>query len=240
MPKTLKKQQIRDREERILGIARQQVLSQGYHGLNMDRIAEQIGVSKGTIYNHFRCKEEIIIALAVQNMEKRVELFRTAAEFRGTSRQRMFAVARANSFFFQTYPDYFRFEQMLRIDSIWEKTSEKRQFLIRSCEMRCMTMVSGIVRDAVASGDLELPGGTTPEDIVFGLWAISLGAQSIISSSESLAELGVRAPTVTLMDQIQRLLDSFGWQPLSANEDYSVLDEQITRELSKAAERTVE
>lgn len=231
-----KQLEIKQRENRILEIARSFIVAEGYHGLNMDRIAEQIGASKGTVYNHFNCKEEIIISLAVQTMEKRVALFQQAAQFKGSSRQRMFAVGRANGYFFTQYPDYFRFEQMLRIDSIWEKTSEKRRILIKTCEMQCMSVVSGIVRDAVASEDLELPQDVTPEDLVFGLWSISLGAQSIIAGSESLGELGVSSPSETLMFHIHKLLDSFGWQPLSTNFDFSSLEADIDREILKTDE----
>lgn len=228
---TPKQRAIQDREERLLATARQTILSDGYHGLNMDRLAEQIGVSKGTVYNHFACKEEIIIALAVQTMRKRLQLFQSAAQFRGTSRQRMFALGRANGHFFHEYPDYFRFEQMLRIDSIWEKTSTERRRLIKTCEMNCMAVVSGIVRDAVASEDLDLPSPVTPEDMVFGLWSISLGAQSIISSSDSLLDLGVEQPDATLMRHIHHLLDSYGWKPLSTEFDYASLEPRIDREI---------
>ncbi len=79
---TPKQLQIQNRELKILEIAREHVVSEGYHGLNMDRIAEEIKSSKGTVYNHFGCKEEIIIALAVQTMEKRAVLFQDAAQFK--------------------------------------------------------------------------------------------------------------------------------------------------------------
>ena len=71
--------------------------------MNMDRIAEEIKSSKGTVYNHFGCKEEIIIAIAVQTMEKRAVLFQDAAQFKGGSRQRILAVGHANSYFFQNF-----------------------------------------------------------------------------------------------------------------------------------------
>lgn len=233
---TPKQQEIKKREDRILSIARKRVIDDGYHGLNMDRIAEEIGASKGTIYNHFSCKEEIIIALAVQTMQKRLQLFQDAAQFKGASRHRMYALANANGFFFQHYPDYFRFEQMLSIDSIWEKTSAERRNLVKSCQMNCMAVVSGIVRDGIASEDLCLPPQTTPEDLVFGLWSISLGAQSIIASSDSLLDLGVKNPNETLTLHLHRILDSFGWNPLSNDFDYTSLESRIVQEVLSSHE----
>lgn len=230
---TPKQLEIQERELKILASARARVVSEGYHGLNMDRIAEEIKASKGTVYNHFSCKEEIIIALAVQTMEKRAELFQAAAQFKSGSRQRILAVGRANGYFFEKFPDHFRFEQMLRIDSIWEKTSEKRRILVKSCEMKCMSVVSGVVRDAIASEDLVLPENTSPEDLVFGLWSISLGAQSIMASSESLTDLGVKNPAWALHFHMQKLLDSFQWMPLSTEFDYEAVEARIDREVLK-------
>ena len=117
------------------------------------------------------------------------------------------------------------------IDSIWEKTSAERRSLIKNCEMNCMAVVSGIVRDAVASEDLTLPETMTPEDLVFGLWSISLGAHSIIASSDSLLDLGVQNPDDSLMFHINQLLDSFDWKPLATEFEYSSLEPRIDREV---------
>ncbi|MFT5093045.1 MAG: AcrR family transcriptional regulator, partial [Porticoccaceae bacterium] len=68
---TRKQREIKEREDRILGLARTMLAEGGYLGLSMDAIAEQLEYSKGTIYNHFPCKEEIIISLAVETMDRR-------------------------------------------------------------------------------------------------------------------------------------------------------------------------
>lgn len=211
---TPKKLEIRERETRILEVARPIVVKDGYHGLNMDRIAEAVKYSKGTIYNHFSCKEEIIIALAIENMNKRIELFRQAAEFKGCARYRMMAIGEAAEIFVRRYADYFQFEQILQLDSVREKTSEKRQSVIRNCEMQCMSVVAGIVRDAVANGDLVLPDQMTPESLVFGLWSLSSGAYSIILSSESLPAIGVNDPFEQVRNHTAAMLDGYGWKPL--------------------------
>ena len=208
-----KERELAEREERILAIAREQLVRDGYHGLSMDRIAATLGYSKGTIYNHFSCKEEIVIALAVETMEKRVELMRRAAGFKGSTRERLAAVGVAAGLFVQLYADHFKFEQILRLDSIWEKTTEKRRNLVRDCESSCMHVVGGIVRDAVSRDEVTLPEGTVPEDIVFGLWAMTFGTYSIMSTSDSLASLGVKDPQRTMNHHIDH---GFGWLSLAA------------------------
>jgi AcrR family transcriptional regulator len=216
---TPKKREIREREAKILEIARPIVVETGYHGLNMDRIAEALHYSKGTIYNHFSCKEEIIIALAIQNMDKRIELFRQAAQFKACPRYRMMAIGEAAEVFVRNFADYFQFEQILQLDSVREKTSEKRQAVIQNCEMQCMSVVAGIVRDAIANGDLELADPMSPESLVFGLWSLSSGAYSIILSSQSLPQIGVHDPFELVRHHTAAMMDGYGWNPLTTEFD---------------------
>lgn len=231
MPPTPKQLEIRQREERIISVARLMLRESGYHGLSMDRIAESLDYSKGTIYNHFSCKEEIVIALAIETMEKRVSLFDLAVSYPGSPRERILAVSVACERFAKHYPDHFHVETIIRNASVLAKTSEKRRMLMRSCEQRCMGMVAGIVRDAVAQGDLEMSPHLTPEELVFGLWALSFGAYSIAATSDSLAEVGVRDPYLTVRVHLSALLDSYGWLPLNGGLDDSDRREKIEREV---------
>lgn len=216
---TPKQREIREREAKILSIARPIVLREGYHGLNMDRIAEAVNYSKGTIYNHFSCKEEIIIALAAQTAQKRVDLFRRAAEFKGKPRFRMMAIGEAAEIFARDYPDYFMFEEIVQLPSVREKTSEKRQAVIQGCELQCMSIVAGVARDGISSGDLELPDGMTPEGLVYGLWALTSGAYGIMLKSESLPQFGLTDPLDLVRQHTSAMLDGYQWTPLSGSFD---------------------
>lgn len=84
---TRKQREIQEREQRILAVARTALLEQGYLGLSMDAIAAHLEYSKGTIYNHFPCKEEIIIALALETNDKRLGMFERAAAWPGLPRE---------------------------------------------------------------------------------------------------------------------------------------------------------
>jgi AcrR family transcriptional regulator len=228
---TPKKREILDREARILDVARPIVVREGYHGLNMERIAEKVHYSKGTIYNHFACKEEIIIALAIENVAKRVELFKRAAQFRGCPRHRMIAIGEAAERFVRKHPDYFLFEKILQLDSVREKTSEKRRAVIQGCEMQCVSVVAGVVRDAIAAEDLVLPNGFTPEKLVFGLWSLTSGAFSIVFTSDSLGQMGLEDPFETVREHSDALLDGHGWKPLSDQFDSKKILKKIRSEV---------
>lgn len=228
---TPKKQAIQDREQKILALARQMVLDGGYHGLGLDSIAEELGVSRGTIYNHFKCKEEIILALVIETMNKRRSMFQQAAAYQAVPRVRLAAIGVAAELFVRLYPDHFRVEQIVRSDSIWDKTTEERRMLVRSCQLQSVGIVAGVVRDGMAQGQVCLPDGMTPEDLVFGLWSMTEGAYSIIATSDSMAELGISQPFPAIRHNIHHLLDGIGWTPLSKDLDFEATMKQIVADV---------
>lgn len=217
---TRKQREIEERDLKILEVARGILIRTGYLGLRMDQIAAEMEYSKGTIYQHYPNKEEIILALANQALSKRSDLFELAVTLRRRSRERLVAVAAAAEVFVERFPHFFQVEQIIRLNSVWEKTSEKRRSVMRSCETRCMSMISGVVRDAVACGDLTLPEGCCPEDMVFGLWSMNSGAFTIVSSSESLQDLGIADAMNALRRNQNLMVDGYGWRPLSTETDF--------------------
>jgi AcrR family transcriptional regulator len=228
---TRKQREIQAREGQILEVARSMIVEQGYHGLSMDRIAETLEYSKGTIYQHFTSKEDVLMALANQAMERRVGLFRRAASFRGRPRERMAAIGVAAEVFFRLHPDHLHIEHVIRLSSVREKTSEERRRFLEHCESSCLEVTGGIVRDAIAVGDLKLPADFTPEQLVFGLWGLTFGGYSIAASSPSLTNLGIHEPMTAILINANMMLDGFGWLPLSSEIDLSKLIERIASEL---------
>jgi len=69
-----KQRMIRTRETRILDSARDMLLSDGYYAMTMDRIAEASECPKGTVYQRFACKEDVVVALAIQGLQQRLEM----------------------------------------------------------------------------------------------------------------------------------------------------------------------
>ncbi|MEM8864527.1 MAG: TetR/AcrR family transcriptional regulator [Planctomycetota bacterium] len=228
---TRKQREIREREARILEVAQTHLLGGGYLGLNMERIAAEMEYSKGTIYQHFRNKEEILIALANEALQLRQNMFKRASQWDGTSRERIAAVGAAAESFVETAPHYFLVEQIVSASSIWEKTSTERRDLMARCQQQCVAIVGGVVRDAVTHGDLTLPAGYSPEDVVFGLWSINLGAQTISTSSDSLGEIGIPSPVESLRKGQNQMLDGYGWRQLSTEFDYFAHMDRVKQEL---------
>jgi len=228
---TRKQREIREREDLILDVARDMLVERGYLGLTMDRIAKAIDYSKGTVYQHFASKEDLLVALAGQTARKRTDLFERAATFRGRTRERMMGVGLAYELFVGLYPTHFESEKVIHATSVRAKATAEHVALLSACEMKCTHVVSGIVRDAIAAGDLELPAGIAPMDLGFNLWSLTFGSYFLTSGDAPLGELGVTNPHAALTRGYHALLDGYGWRPLSTEWDYDATRAKLQEEV---------
>jgi TetR/AcrR family transcriptional regulator, mexJK operon transcriptional repressor len=62
-PLAARSRRVRGKREAIIAAAKDTFLKEGYAGASMDRITAVAGVSKATVYNHFRSKEELLLAV---------------------------------------------------------------------------------------------------------------------------------------------------------------------------------
>lgn len=230
---TRKQREIRDREKLILGVARTMLVEQGYLGMTMDKIAEATEYSKGTIYQHFSCKEDVLAAIAIETSEKRTALFERASALRGGSRERMVAVGQAVDVFVRLYPHHFVSERLICTASIRGKTSDEKQQQLQMCDGKCMSIAAGIVRDAIAQGDLARPS-VAPEELSFGLWALTFGTYTIQATDLPLTAIGIPSVSRALDAATAALMDGHGWRPLSSEHDYEQTRERIRREVFAA------
>jgi len=228
---TRKQREIREREQLILNVSRRMLLERGYLGMTMDRIAEEVEYSKGTIYQHFTCKEDILTALCIQTDIVVLEMFNRAATFQGRTRERMAAMGEAYELFFRLHPDHFRSAQVIVSASIQAKASPEKVEKLRGLENQCQGIFGGLVRDAIAQGDLKMSGALTPDDIYFGLWSLTFGAYSIMATGMQLEELGIEEPFSAVRKNCHAYLDGCKWRPLSSEWNYDETYERIRNEV---------
>ncbi|MDU8945969.1 TetR/AcrR family transcriptional regulator [Ovoidimarina sediminis] len=66
----LRERQKADRERRILRAAVTQFRADGYHSVRIEDLAEMAEVSVGTVYNYYRTKGDILIAVVAMEVEE--------------------------------------------------------------------------------------------------------------------------------------------------------------------------
>ena len=230
---TRKQREVHQRELMLLDVARKMLVENGYAGLNMDRLAEATEYSKGTIYQHFSTKEDLVTALALQTMERRTLLFAKAATFKGRPRERFMAIGVADELFGRLHPQYYRSEMIIKMADLEERASAERLATLQQLECSCLADVSAIVEDAVAQGDLTLPpSDEAGRDRLRRVHPGDRHADDTLHIFRPILEnLAIDDPLASSRNNMQALLDGLGWRPLRAEWDYDSTLTRIAREV---------
>jgi AcrR family transcriptional regulator len=195
-----KQRDLQKREELIVEATRDLLLNKGYHGLTMDRIAGAIEYSKGTIYQHFSCKEEVLAEMAIRLFEKRLSMFERAATFRMTCASCRSSRRRSSTR---------RFPRQAWFACALPSTAFSQVLWLALCVT--------LSRRAISYCLLE----TAVEQLPFGLWAITDGGYATILRDIPLYEIGIRDPFTAVIRTCEVLGDGYGWRPLTSEWDYA-------------------
>jgi TetR/AcrR family transcriptional regulator of autoinduction and epiphytic fitness len=65
---TLKERQHKLREDTILESTQRLLAEDGYAAMTMDDVANDVGISKATLYQHFKSKEELVVNVVLKNI----------------------------------------------------------------------------------------------------------------------------------------------------------------------------
>jgi AcrR family transcriptional regulator len=225
----------RDRDERqrignILSTALRLVLDRGFSEFSMQQLAEATDYSRAALYKYFPCKEEVVIALAIESLQRRAQLYRMVPTFDGRPRERMVAMGEVSVIL---YPELFNTELLAFTNTFRDRTTPQRRQQVHDLEIVGYEIGAGFVRDAIDCGDLELPAGMTPEQLFFGQAMLLNGIFGVpLASGPELARtLGVGEPAGAARRFGGTLMDGFNWRPLSTEWDYRATMRRIYEEL---------
>lgn len=227
---TRKQREIKEREQRLMQVARKMLIEQGYAGLSMDQLAEVTEYSKGTIYQHFSTKEDLVTALAIESMERRVDLFLRAEKFVGRSRERLVAIGVADEIFGRLETHHYRSEFIIKLANLRDRASPERREAMDRLGSACFGCVVRIVQDGIDCGDL--PADIVAKELVYSVFTMALGTHmTALHDFPMLQEFDIREPVKLLMQGIHRELDGAGWRPLRNEWDYGTTYQRILTEI---------
>lgn len=212
-----REREFQQRDEAIVELARRILQEDGFEGVSIGRIAEELEYSRGTIYLHYSCKEEIILAVGIRAQQLRLELMDRVLAMPGRARERFVA---AGEVIRVVSPRYTRGEMLIYLDGIREKVRDELRDQMFEHEGKLFRKGAGIVQNAVESGDLVLPDRLTAEDFAYIHWANIYGAMCIGNSGTPLRTLGIGDSAMVSKTFGRTYLDALGWRPLSSEFDY--------------------
>ena len=225
---TRKQRELAEREKLILDTAQTMLHQHGYNHLTMDRIAETVEYSKGTIYNHFASKEDLVCSLCCRCISNLIEIFQRASQFEGNTRERYSAIGIGFSLYHQLHPMDSQNIQTLKNNAVREKVSKEKLAEMESLEQKITKIALSIVQDAIDCGDLNQHHQKHASTIVFGCWSMHYGALLLDQSDIPLHEMGFSPVVKMLWYNANIYLDGYQWQPLSETTDSDKLFKKIS------------
>ena len=219
------------RATQFLRAAREIFLTEGWDHFSVESIADFAECSRPLVYRHFSCKEEILLALAIESKRRRVRLCERALAFLGRPRERMLAIGEVEGLLL---PRDLPIELFVASTNLRAKTSRQRQEELKVMDVRSVSMSASVIREAVNVRDLTLPDGIGAEDLLFFMWASRWGAANIMRSDTPLRHAGVTQAAKSVELSLSLMMDGFGWRPLSAEWDYKDTRKRVHRDAFSA------
>lgn len=153
---------------------------------NLDEMAEQAGVAKGTLYRYFESKADLYVAVLTENHEEFQELMLLASKQGDTALDRIRSVARFYFDHWLNHPDYFQIFWAVDNESvIGELPREVIEKIATFWELN-LNITHDVLTDGVKSGEFV---DCDTWEIAHVLWSI---ADSLIESDNTKARRQIR------------------------------------------------
>ena len=106
----------KDKRQRIMHAAEKLFSSRRFHEITTDDVARQAGVGKGTIYRHFRDKDDLFFETVVTGFDELCELLRERVSRKAAFSEQIFQACVEISQFFQRRRELF---DMMQSEDGW-------------------------------------------------------------------------------------------------------------------------
>lgn len=211
------------REQSIISAARKLLKREGYLGFNLDLVADDAELAKGTLYKHFTSKEDLLMALVTQTAERRVKWWERVAVLPVTARERMYGLLIADAHLARGFPGYFENAMLLEMKSFRECISDERRQQAEAITQREMAVVFGLFQEAMSKGELPI-GPEAMRLLGGGTAALCIGVRLFDRRFGEVIGMDIEDG---LLDLFGRLADSFGWKPLASSIKVPALREMV-------------
>lgn len=236
-PRALDQASLQLRELTIIEAALELLAEIDVSQLTMDKLVARVPYSKGTVYGHFCCKEDLLAAIGNHALRILIKLFSRAVEHGSNSRESYLGMSVAYLLYSLQNPVLFRTALCGKSPSVQGKTSAARRDEHEELEQVLMGLFFQVIDQGVAEGALTLPAHMSKQQVSFAGWAAGYGA--IMLLNDDLDRCAGRHGLYLEREfchTINIFLDGLNWQPLSSAYDYRavlkrMLEQQFADEL---------
>ena len=231
------KKDIAYREQDLLQISEKIMTQQGFSKLTMDKLVSACKYSKGTVYNHFNSKEDLLLALCIKGIQLCLQITKRALTFNGNSREKCLAIYFANRIHALTYPTLFFCILTGKTPAIQEKACSERLKKMNFLEIEMTKLCDQIFVDALHDKSLSLDEGVSTEHLSFATYAMSFGSNALNIRAIDVKANNYLDTEIILLSNVNPLMDGMNWKPLTHQWDYKntwkrIGDEIFSKEIA--------
>ncbi len=229
-----KAREVANREQLLLDKALEIVEELGFAQLTMDKLTARSEYSKGTVYNHFSSKEDLLCALCLRCLRIQKTLYAKLAGFEGTTREKILGFFFAYCLFARLNPTLYMIALSVKSPAVMEKSSPKRCQDLTDAEDGVVGMVSKLAENALNSGDLGSLYSENLYQLTFAAWCTGFGTVALLNTvgkntqSNCMERLDIEN---TMLFNASILLDGLRWKPYSDEFDYRKTWQKLNTEV---------
>jgi TetR/AcrR family transcriptional regulator len=157
----------------ILDAAEKILRENGLSSLNIELVAKETELAKGTLYLYFKSKEEILGALSIKSRLLLLKQFQKATKSINNPIEKLKAICITCLDFYKKYPFYFELIAIYEVNNKLEETIE-----IQSSINAIIDFVNEITIDAKMQGLLNR--NLDPVQYTFCLWGMITGMAQLV------------------------------------------------------------
>jgi AcrR family transcriptional regulator len=153
--------------------------AQGLHATTIDQIVALAGVAKGTVYYHFKSKDEMFQALLIEGLEQLGGTLRDQVSGETAQKEALAGIVHAELEYIRRYDAFAR----LVMSQLWQAHSLWSAEAIRVMQDEIFAVIRGVLDAGQQKGEFRADLNTTiAAPVIFGMVATAALGKSISGS----------------------------------------------------------
>ena len=165
----------REREQRrqqIMQAGSDLFLAQGFSNTTMEQIANQVEISRGTLYLYFENKDDLIINIIIEAMNVFINLMKENIKPEDNTEKQLQSIGNSYLAFHDKYRSYFKLMNFMDNEKLHKEVNiQSKQIFEKSEEI--WTIIVNILRNGIDAGFIR--DDINPYEIAILFWSASNG-----------------------------------------------------------------
>ncbi len=150
-PTATREEGLNETRRRLLQAAAAEFTREGYVGANINHISTAAGFAKGTIYNYFPSKRDLMLALIDDIAAAHVDFIRQQVEPEEEPIRRLTCFFRAGFAFVEQHPT----QAPVVINAVYGSDQEFKQRVYQAYEQLFSLLIDGIIKAGIVRGEFK-------------------------------------------------------------------------------------